>query len=144
MTMDPANRDENRDSMMTSHPHPFRVYWASTLFAGFLCVVAFLIIPAAILLRVLPALGPEAVGGMVSRIVPPPPGETAGSVIGLLVLLLGIWAMFVAVAVVFIRILVRQYTWYAERGEPIGQLTAFVLYQVGRMEKTHPDEFIST
>lgn len=124
--------------------HPFRVYWASTLFTGFLSVVAFLIIPAVILLRVLPAFGPEAVGNAIAQVVPPPPGETTEHLIGMLVFLLVMWAMFVAVAIVFIRILVRQYSWIAEHGRPIDQLTALVLYQVGRMEKTHPDEFSGT
>lgn len=73
--------------------------------------------------------------------MPPPPGETAGTVIGLLVLLLGIWAFLIVAARTFIRILDRQYKWYAERGEPIGQLTAFVLGRVDRLDKTHPDEF---
>lgn len=53
---DPANRDAHRDTMMTSHPHPFRVYWPATLFTCALSVAAFLIIPVLILVRVLPAL----------------------------------------------------------------------------------------
>jgi hypothetical protein len=127
--------------MMTSHPHLFRVYWPATLVTGGLAVVVFVLMPVLILVRVLPALGPEAVGSLVARIVPPPPGETTGTVIGLLVLLLGIWAFLIAAARTYIRILIRQYSWYAERGEPIGQLTAFVLYRVERLDKTHPDEF---
>lgn len=127
--------------MMTGHPHPFRVYWPATFFTCALSVVAFLIIPVLILVRVLPALGPEVAGNAIARVVPPPPGETTGSVIGLLVLLLGIWAFLVAAACVYIRILVRQYSWYAEHGRPIGQLTAFVLDRVARLDKTHPDEF---
>lgn len=144
MTMDPTNRDANRDCMMTSHPHPFRVYWPATLVTGGLAVVVFVLMPVLILVRVLPALGPEAVGNAIARIVPPPPGESTGSVIGLLVVLLGLWAILVAATRIFIRILVRQYTWYAERREPITWLAAFVLERVARLEKTHPDEFSST
>lgn len=144
MTMDPANRDANRDSMMSSHPHPFRVYWPATLFTCALSVVAFLFIPAVILVRVIPALGPETVGNAIAQVVPPPPGETIEAVIGILVFLLVVWAMFVWAALVYMRILLTQYAWYAEHGRPIGQLTAFVLGTVARLEKTHPDEFSST
>ena len=126
---------------MDKRSHPLRVYWASTLFTGLLSVAAFLIIPAVILVRVLPALGPESVGNAIARVVPPPPGETTGTVIGFLFFMIVVWAMLVAAARIYIRILLRQYSWYAEHGRPIGQLTAFVIDRVARLEVTHPDEF---